>query len=323
MERADHLTFGMQEAAEVGSIWRLVAKHAGTIVKLNDGWRDPPIYCVHPISGDVVGLRVLAEQVGGHPMFGIQVPKQKMTARFAASIEDIARDYVGRVLAAQPKGAIILAGWSVGAVIALEMAQQLRALGRDVPLLVALDGAPCNTGAGLRPWQPAYLVRLLRNLPRWIRDDVDQDWSPLGVWRRINFKLAARFGVGTIDGGLRAAETMDAGLVQNVLDVHGWSADQTSFMHALYKATLDYVPSRYEGRVVVYEMLTQPLYHLRQVGAAWRGIADRVEIVQLQGNHSAITQEPSIGRIARHLLATLAELRHDEAGAPRGRVRGA
>ena len=296
----------------VEPIWRLALKSVSPIVKLNDGKPSVPIYCVHPISGDVVSLRALAEHLGTRRLYGIQVPKDKMNGRFAASIEGMARYYVGLLMAAQPDGAIILAGWSAGAVVALEMARQLRSLGRDVPLLIALDGAPCNTGAGLRPWQPSYLLQLLINLPRWIRDDTEQDWSPSGLWKRIRFKLAARFGIGPRARGGRGprnVETMDAGIVQGLLETKGWSADQTSFIHAMYKATIDYVPEPYDGRVIVYETRTQPLYHLRQVGAAWTRIATSAEIVRLEGNHSAITREPTIGIIARHLLACLATMR--------------
>ena len=77
----------------------------------------------------------------------------------------------------QPRGPIRLIGWSAGAIIAVQMAQQLCARGRDVPLLVALDGAPCNTGAGLGTRDPRYFMKLIANLPHWVRDDRTSDRS--------------------------------------------------------------------------------------------------------------------------------------------------
>ena len=296
----------------VDPIWRLAVKRADPIVALNDGDIGIPIFCVHPISGDVAGLRPLAKRLGRQRFHGIQVPKNKMNGGSATSIEAMAGHYLGLLTAFQGKGPIILAGWSAGAIVALEMARRLRAEGRDVPLLVALDGAPCNTGAGLKPWQPLYLLKLLYNLPRWIRDDTEQDWSPLGVWRRMNLKLATRFGfnaTGRVGGTLRNVQTMDAHVVQNLLDANGWTRDQTAFIHAMYKATVDYMPAPYDGRVIAFETKTQPLYHLRQVGDAWRKIAPRTEVVSLEGNHSAIVREPAIGTIASHLLARLDEVR--------------
>ena len=64
----------------------------------------------------------------------------------------------------------MIGGHSVGAIIALEMAQQLRARGREVSLLVVLDGELFNTGTELGRYNPLYWFKLLINVPNWIRD---------------------------------------------------------------------------------------------------------------------------------------------------------
>lgn len=101
-------------------------------------------------------------------MYGIQAPLEQVESNHSRSIEEMAKYYIGLLTAFQPTGPLILGGWSAGAVLALEMARQLRAAGRDVPLLFAIDGVLFNTGADLKPWSFAYLVRFLGNLPRWI-----------------------------------------------------------------------------------------------------------------------------------------------------------
>ena len=285
------------------SIWRLAVKSVNPIVCLNDGSSETPVYCVHPVTGDVVGLRDLARLLGDQRFYGIQVPREKMTRDFAASIEGMATHYVDLIVALQPNGPINLAGWSAGAIIALEMAKQLRQKGRDVPLLIALDGAPCNSGAGLKVWNPLYAIKLVQNMPRWIRDDRHQDWSLRGVVERIRTKLAIRFGLGA--PALANIDTFDAETMQRLLDADGWAPGQKAFIHEMYKAMLDYVAEPYEGRVIVYETQTQPLYHLRQIGAVWTKLARDLEIVSLPGNHSGLVHQPTIGRIATHLKARL------------------
>ena len=109
-----------------------------------------------------------------------------------ATIETVARRHVVLLEAFQPRGSIRLIGWSAGAIIALEIAQQLCARGRDVPLLVALDGAPCNTGAGLGTRDPRYIMKLIANLPPWIRDDRTSDWPLRGIRTRLSEKRAAK-----------------------------------------------------------------------------------------------------------------------------------
>ena len=288
-------------------LWRLVAKCVDPIVLLNDAPGHSPLYCVHSILGDIAGMPYLASFLGDQRVYGIQVPKERMRPAFAASIEDIAQHYVDLLIDFQPEGGISLAGWSAGAIIALEMAQQLRARGRDVPLLAALDGAPCNTGAGLKSWHPLYVLKVVANLPAWIRADMNEDWSYAGFKRRIAFKLAYKFGLGATP--LSQTQTLDAGLVEAQLHAHAWSADQKSFVHAMYKAMEDYVPKPYAGRVLVFETKTQPLYHLRQIGAAWTKIARLTEIERLDGNHSEIVRDRTIEIVARHLRERLSRPR--------------
>ena len=63
---------------------------------------------------------------------------------FGNSLDSLAEYYTNALVEFQPAGPIVLGGWCVGAVIALAMAQKLRARGREVGPLVAIDGAPEN-----------------------------------------------------------------------------------------------------------------------------------------------------------------------------------
>lgn len=291
----------------VAPLWRLVSRRANAIVPLNSGSHGPAFYCVHSIGGDVTKFSDLTRLLGPEQIcYGIQVPRDKMTASFAGSIEAIAAQYVKAIVAFQPEGKIVLGGWSVGAVIALEMAQQLRAIGRDVPLLVALDGAPCNTKAGIRVWNPYYGWKLIRNLPRWIRDDQQHAWSFRSFIRRVVGKFAFH---GQLRLPVIGRQTLHADAVQDLLNSDGWSSGQTSFIRALYAATRDYIPGPYMGRVIVYEAKTQPLWHLLQVGAAWRTIAAQIEIMSLDGSHTSLLQAPAVGALAEDLRIRLAAIR--------------
>ena len=289
------------------TIWRLAAGRVPPIVVMHDAPIERHVYCVHSVTGDVAGLNGFATSFGALRLHGIQVPKAGMTAHLAGTIETIARHHVTLLTAFQPRGPIHLIGWSAGAIIALEMARQLRVLGRDVPLLVALDGAPCNTGAGLTSRHPLYLLRLIANLPRWIRDERNSDWSPSGVARRLSEKRAARHGARVFAN----VDTLDGDTIEALIARPGWSPAQKAFVHTIYRAMAAYVPKRYEGRVLVFETGTQPLFHLRQIGASWRAIAAECEIVPVRGNHSGLILEPTAGRLAadivRRIRATAAD----------------
>lgn len=284
------------------TIWRLTAR-AEPIVVMNEGSFDPRIYCIHSVTGDVAGLNPFAERFGPMRLHGLQVPKRDMTLHLTSTIEAMARHHVALLEAFQERGPIHLIGWSAGAIVALEMAQQLRARGRDVPLLVALDGAPCNTGAGVGARDPRRLLRVIANLPRWIRDDLaTSDWSIGGIRTRLEEKLAAARGARILGD----VDTLEIDAVERAISRPGWSPAQKAFVRAMVESMAAYVPSRYVGEVLVFEAETQPLLHVREIGAAWRAIAEAVEIVPVRGNHSGLIHPATASFLAEQVTLRLA-----------------
>src|SRR5262249_55291843 len=83
------------------------------------------------------------------------------------AIERMAARYLEEVRAAQPAGPYALGGWSMGGVVAFEMARQLTAAGETVELLALLDSAAPGAiethrleGGPLAALFPADLARL-------------------------------------------------------------------------------------------------------------------------------------------------------------------
>src|SRR5262249_44859378 len=82
----------------------------------------PPLFLVHPASGNVMGYVVLAHRLGTEqPVYGVQSrgldPDRKPTTR----VEDMASEYLQELISVQPEGPYHLGGWSMGGVIAFEM----------------------------------------------------------------------------------------------------------------------------------------------------------------------------------------------------------
>src|ERR1700722_12509236 len=130
------------------------------------------LYCVHSASG-VAGTDFLDLAARLDPsirFFGIQAPpKQMPDTEFGKSVESIADYYAAALVDFQPTGPFLLGGYCVGAVIALAIANNLRARGRDVGPLIAIDGVPENTGSARRPWEPQYALELIRNVYGWMK----------------------------------------------------------------------------------------------------------------------------------------------------------
>ena len=301
---------GQPVVPNVESIWRLVARNVHPITVFNGVGGGPAFYCVHSVTGDIASYRSLATLLNPRQQFyGIQVPRERMNSAFAVSIATVAHHHVQAIMKFQPDGPVVLGGWSIGAIVALEMARQLREHGRDVPLLVAIDGAPCNTGGGIRAWHPLYVGKLVRNVPRWIRGKgvLKGRWSARVFALRLSSTL--KFKLQVHGPRLRNEQTLEGDAVQTIVDAVGWSSNQKSFIRALFSASRAYVPAQYAGRVLVYEAETQPLKHLRQIGSAWKQISDLVEIVQLRADHLTVFEEPCVRILADDLSARLDALR--------------
>ena len=131
----------------------------------------PAFYCVHSASG-VAGTDFLALADRFEPsirFYGIQAPpKQMLDNEFGNSVESMADHYATAIAAFQPLGPIMLGGYCVGGIIALEMAKNLRDRGRDVGPLLIIDGVPENTGVRLQRWTFGYWKQLAANLPGWM-----------------------------------------------------------------------------------------------------------------------------------------------------------
>ena len=103
----------------------------------------PPFFCVHPVAGDVLAFFPLARWLGpDQPFFGLQEPGLEDGCDPLTSIEAMAAEYLGAVRRVQPAGPYRLGGWSLGGLVAFEMAQQLRTQGEEVALLSIIDTAP-------------------------------------------------------------------------------------------------------------------------------------------------------------------------------------
>lgn len=103
------------------------------LVTLSEGDGTAPLFCVHPVGGEVLCYRELAQELG-MPVFGLQ-----RTEITETSIEALARRYMDEIRAVRPEGPYRLAGWSMGALVAFEMAHLCRSEGQEVELLALVD----------------------------------------------------------------------------------------------------------------------------------------------------------------------------------------
>jgi len=161
-----------------------------SLVPLQAQGSKPPLFFVHNTKGDVYHVVDLARLLGpDQPSYGIQAVGLDGKSARHRSVEEMAAHYVREIVSFQPDGPYYLVGYSLGGIIAFEMARQLQRLGRRVALLALLDTTP----VGGAPWffrglaVATYLPgRCLIHLKRW-RTLPPREWLNYfrGRWARL------------------------------------------------------------------------------------------------------------------------------------------
>ncbi len=138
-----------------------------SLVSMRASGTTPPFFCVHGIGGTVLRFRDLARFIGNdQPFYGLQAQGLDGKLPVHTRVEDMAAHYIKEIQILQPQGPYYIGGYSFGGMVALEMAQQLRAQGHTLGLVVLLDSFAEDLKSG-------SLFRTYLTLP------LDQQWMHL------------------------------------------------------------------------------------------------------------------------------------------------
>ncbi|MFI9254336.1 amino acid adenylation domain-containing protein [Streptomyces sp. NPDC053069] len=135
----------------------------------------PPVFCVHSGVGFALSYMPLTRYLGAeYPVYGIQAPYVVAAGPLPTSIEESAAEYIRLIKKVRPEGPYHLLGWSLGGLLAYEMAVQLRAAGDEVGLLANFDSYP-RTGAADEQQEPDEQAMLA-----WLLEGIGHDRSEFG-----------------------------------------------------------------------------------------------------------------------------------------------
>ncbi|MDH6553836.1 amino acid adenylation domain-containing protein [Streptomyces sp. SAI-117] len=128
-----------------------VADSLDVLLPMKTDGTHAPFFCVHPAGGLAWSYSPLVRHVPKETrLYGLQARGFDGSGQFAASVTEMASDYIQQIRTIQETGPYHILGFSAGGIPAHEMAVQLEAAGEEV-VLVILDAYPEDPAAESEP----------------------------------------------------------------------------------------------------------------------------------------------------------------------------
>jgi thioesterase domain-containing protein len=246
-----------------------------------------PLFLVHPAGGHVFPYVHLARYLGpDQPCYGLQAKGLEEGESPHTRIEDMATDYIKALRTVQPNGPYFLGGWSMGGLVAFEMAQQLYAQGEEVDLLALLDTRiiPADEKLPEADLEAALLADFFRYFG--LSLDLLESLAQLPKDEVLTRVLAL---------------AQRAGLVPPEVEI----SQAHRFVELLksdFQASRNYEPNRYPGRVTLFKASEELAGTTPDPTLGWSEWANAgVEVHVVPGNHANLVYEPHVEVLAEKL----------------------
>ena len=254
------------------------------LVEIASGTGQPPFFCIHPVGGNVLCYRELARNLGNeHPFYGIQASPGNGRPPAYQDVGTMAESYLRLIREARAHGPYLLGGWSMGGLVAFEIARRLRARGEEPAVValidVAVPGSPSADGIDETPSLLAFATDL--GLPLGERPP----WNGRGDAAALSWILQASHRRGLVDGDL------DLPALTRLYRL--FESNDRAMRH--------YRPETYDGRLT---LLRTPQW-AGDPTLGWAAVARRVDVRIVGGDHYTMVREPHVRELAAKLKSAL------------------
>lgn len=265
-----------------------------SLVKIQSGNSTLPFFCVHPSGGNVLCYAALAHHLGPQQTFyGLQSWALSGVNFPHTTIEDMATHYLNEMKTVQPHGPYFLGGWSMGGVVAFEIAQQIQMQREQVGLLALLDSRAPAPAPDI-----SEITELL--LMQTFAQDLGLDLKSIRFSKSELERLGPDEQLSYLFACARASNILPPDL----------ELDQLQRLYQLFKinrgAMLSYMPRSKQDRITLIRTEEYSTANGHIGAAGWESFAtEGVEVYVVQGSHFDMVREPFVKSLASQLRACL------------------
>ena len=240
-----------------------------SLVPIQAGGSRPPLFCIHAGAGTILFYYGLARELGpDQPVYGLQAQGLYGRQPPHTRVEEMAAHYLREIREVQPKGPYFLAGFCFGAILAFEMAHQLRGEGERVAFLGSFDGAAPGYAGGNSGARDS------------VRSRAALHWAKL---RSLSLSARVVYFVKRVRSRSKSAfrALVTAFCLAARRPLPPWIR-QDFFLFSNQRAEWAYVPRVYPGRMVIFESQGS----FRDVQLGWGELlAEGLEIHEIPGEY--------------------------------------
>jgi amino acid adenylation domain-containing protein len=261
------------------------------LIPIKPGGRKTPIYLIN--GGGLVadGFFNLSDELDeDQPVFGFQSNGYNNNGTPFKTIEDIASFYIKNLLSENAYGPYCLAGYSLGGIIAFEMAKQLKALGKEVKLLAMIDSLA----------RDPELIKL-----KYTARDIFRVMALNIYLLKYGPVRAFNYTAGIVKAGIKAiSRRFNRSAMQEPTPTEVDAEDfDVFFLQILAYQKYNITP--YDGNIVAFRASDITFYMEDFKYLGWRPYAKKIKSISIKGHHFSIFDNSNIREFGRKLQAAL------------------
>ena len=273
--------------------------HWSSLVAIQPGGTNPPLFLVHGAGGNVLIYRDLARRLGpDQPVYGLQSRGLDGRQAVLESIDEMASHYLQEILTSWKDGPYLLGGYCLGGSVALEMAQQLHRMGKDVAYLALMETYNFSMIRNFRSFKKLYYY--MQKIEFHGRNFLLLEYRDKMKFLSEKMKVA------------RGRTEVWTGMIAQIFGKHSDGADkEETSLYDLWRANdqaaFNYVPSHYPGKIAQYRPIREYAVH-SSPEMGWEKIAGGgLEMHRLPVYPAGMLVEPFVGLLAEKMKTGIRE----------------